>query len=105
MVGGSRQTQKFARPPFSISGVGKQLLRQGCDARGFKPLPIEIIARRRVAPTFEPQKGERKNAPGIPVQCYGCFRSSRVGVLRVFSTSGLRRLFELACRLIEERSG
>jgi hypothetical protein len=29
----------------SISGVGKTMLRQRCDARSFKPLPIEIFAR------------------------------------------------------------
>ena len=28
----------------------------------------------------------RKGDPTIPVQAYGCFRSSRVGMLRVFST-------------------
>jgi hypothetical protein len=55
-VGGSRLTENFAGVPFSISGVGKQLLRQRCDARGFKPLPIEIIARRMMAPAFEAQK-------------------------------------------------
>jgi hypothetical protein len=31
-------------------------LRQRCDARGFKPLRIEIIAKQKVAPAFEPQK-------------------------------------------------
>jgi hypothetical protein len=31
-------------------------LRQRCDARGFKRLPIEIIARGKVAPAFEPWK-------------------------------------------------
>ena len=34
----------------------RHVLRQRCDARGFRPLPIEIIARRKVAPAFEPQK-------------------------------------------------
>ena len=33
------------------------LLRQRCDARGFEPLPIEIIAKRKVAPALEPQTG------------------------------------------------
>jgi hypothetical protein len=81
--GGCGSPRKFAGAPnVSVSNV----LRQRCDARGFNPLPIEILARRKVAPTFEPQKGARKNAPGIRVQCYGCLRSSRVGVLRVFST-------------------
>jgi hypothetical protein len=32
------------------------MLRQRCDAGLFKPLLIEIIARRRVAPAFEPKK-------------------------------------------------
>jgi hypothetical protein len=62
------------------------VLRLRCDARRFKRSAIEIIAAQKVAPTFEPQKGEQKDGPCIPVQCYGCLRSSRVGVLRVFST-------------------
>jgi hypothetical protein len=70
----------------SISGVGKRMLRWRCDARVCMPLLIEILARQKVAPAFEPQKGEQKDGPRIPVQCYGCLRSSRVGVLRVFST-------------------
>ena len=32
------------------------MLRLRCDACGFKPLTIEIIARQKVAPAFEPQK-------------------------------------------------
>jgi hypothetical protein len=32
------------------------MLRRRCDVRGFKSLPIEIIARQKVAPAFEPQK-------------------------------------------------
>jgi hypothetical protein len=32
------------------------LLRQRCDARGFEPLPIEIIAEQKVALAFEAQK-------------------------------------------------
>jgi hypothetical protein len=32
------------------------LLRPRCDARGFKPMPIEILAKQKVAPAFEPQK-------------------------------------------------
>jgi hypothetical protein len=39
---------------FSISGVGKTMLRQRCDAGLFKPLLIEMIARQTVAPAFEP---------------------------------------------------
>jgi hypothetical protein len=31
------------------------MLRERCDARVFKPLLIEIIARQKVAPAFEPQ--------------------------------------------------
>ena len=62
------------------------MLRWRCDARVFRPLPIEIIARQKVASAFEPQKGERKDGPSIRVQCYGCLRSIRVVVLRVFST-------------------
>ena len=36
------------------------MLRWRCDARVFRPLPIEIIARQKVAPAFE-QEGERKD--------------------------------------------
>jgi hypothetical protein len=39
------------------------VLRQRCDARGFKSLPIEIIARRKVAPAFEPQRDRRAGSP------------------------------------------
>jgi hypothetical protein len=46
--------QKFAGTPFSITV--RQLLRQGCDARVFKPLLLEIAARQKAAPAFEPQK-------------------------------------------------
>jgi hypothetical protein len=55
MVGGLRFSQKFGRAPFSISSV-RQLLRPRCDARLLKPLPIEIIARQKVSPAFEPIK-------------------------------------------------
>jgi hypothetical protein len=59
-------------------GIKAILLRQRCDARGFEPLRIEIIAKRKVAPGFEPQKAGRMNlatrivsgrasAPRIPV--------------------------------------
>jgi hypothetical protein len=41
--------------PFSIQSE-KQLLRPRCDAWVFKPLQIEIIARQKDAPAFEPQK-------------------------------------------------
>jgi hypothetical protein len=37
-------------------GLFCNLLRRRCDARGFKPLPIEIIAKRKVALAFEPQR-------------------------------------------------
>ena len=66
MVGGGRGSpRKFAGAPYSISTV-RQLLRQRCDARGFTPLPIEIIARRKAAPAFEPQKVSRRTAPPPP---------------------------------------
>src|SRR3984957_768639 len=58
MVGGAlRFARKFAGAPFSVSSVRKQSLRQRCDARGFKPLPIEIIAQRRVTPALSPKIG------------------------------------------------
>jgi hypothetical protein len=39
------------------------VLRQRCDARRFKKSPIEIIARQKVAPAFEPQKLSRAFEP------------------------------------------
>jgi hypothetical protein len=85
MVGGvSGLPTKFAGAPYQASEGN--VLRQRCDARGFTLPPIEIIARRKVAPAFEATEGERKNGPSTPVQSYGCLRSSRVVVLRVFST-------------------
>jgi hypothetical protein len=43
----------------------KQLLQRRCDARGFGPLPIEIIAKRKVALAFEQA---RDRAPEPPMQ-------------------------------------
>src|ERR1700733_6092506 len=42
------------------------MLRWRCDARVFKPLLIEIIARQKVAPAFEPEKVSRRTAPRPP---------------------------------------
>ena len=42
------------------------MLRWRCDAWVFKPLLIEIIARRKVAPAFEPQKVSGRMAPPRP---------------------------------------
>src|ERR1700722_17872572 len=39
-----------------------------CDARVLSPLPIEIIARQKVAPAFEPQKASGRGPPATP--CY-----------------------------------
>jgi hypothetical protein len=64
MVGGSRLTGIICRAPLQVSEGN--VLRQRCDARGVKPLPIEIIARQKVAPAFEPQKVSRRTAPPAP---------------------------------------
>jgi hypothetical protein len=60
---GARSPRKFAgAPTSSVSNV----LRQRCDARGFTPLPIEIIAARKVAPAFEPRNCRGRTAgPGL----------------------------------------
>ena len=63
MVGGSRFARKFAGPHSGVKGT---VLRQRCDARGFKPLPIEIIAQRKVVPAFEPQRVSGRMAPPPP---------------------------------------
>jgi hypothetical protein len=61
MVGGLRFAGNFAWAPFQVTEGN--VLRQRCDARGFTPLPIEIIARQKVARAFEAQKGEQKESP------------------------------------------
>jgi hypothetical protein len=53
MVGGVALTQKNLPGPHAASE--NQLLQRRCDARLFKPLPIEIVARQKVASAFEPQ--------------------------------------------------
>jgi hypothetical protein len=63
IVGGVAVQQKICRAPFSISSVKNRLLRQRCDARDFTPLPIEILARRKVTPAFEPQRDRRAGSP------------------------------------------
>ena len=58
--GGSRLTRKFASPS---SRFARKLLRQRCDTRGFNLFPIETVARRMVAPAFEPEKASGRRAP------------------------------------------
>jgi hypothetical protein len=55
MVGGRREPEKFA-DFISRFNIGKAKLRQRCDGGVLTPPPIEIIARRKVAPAFVPQK-------------------------------------------------
>jgi hypothetical protein len=63
------------RSPENLAGAPQSnLLRQRCDARRFEPLPIEIVAKRKVALAFEPQKdrragsrkGEKRSCTGLP---------------------------------------
>jgi hypothetical protein len=51
MVGGISITGKYCWASFF-----SRLLRRRCDRRGFERSTIEIIAQRRVALAFEPQK-------------------------------------------------
>jgi hypothetical protein len=53
--GGVAAHRKICRARFPISSV-RQVLRPRCDARVFKRPAIEIIARQKVAPAFEPKK-------------------------------------------------
>jgi hypothetical protein len=53
--GGRREPEKFA-DFISRFNIGKAKLRQRCDGGVLTPPPIEIIARRKVAPAFEPKK-------------------------------------------------
>jgi hypothetical protein len=59
--GGCSSPEKFAGAPYQASE--SHVLRQRCDACGFTLLPIEIIARRKVAPAFEPQRDRRAGSP------------------------------------------
>ena len=60
-VGGTVGQEELARAPHQASEGN--VLRQRCDARLFKPLPIEIIARRKVTPAFEPQNPSGRGTP------------------------------------------
>jgi hypothetical protein len=64
------------------------MLRWRCDARVLKPLLIEIIARQKVAPAFEPQKVSGRGAPAFecnamdasgPAELSGCARFQHEG--------------------------
>ncbi len=54
--GASRGQLQNLPTPFTVSRDRKQLLRQRCDVHGSSRAQIEIIARRKVAPAFEPKK-------------------------------------------------
>ena len=56
MVGGLRFARKFAGPHFPFQSWDNVATALRCS--GFKPLPIEIIARRKVAPAFDPQSAD-----------------------------------------------
>ena len=62
--GGWRFARKFAGAPFQASEGN--VLRQRCDARGFTPLRIEIIAKRKVAPAFAATRGRAEEWPQHP---------------------------------------
>jgi hypothetical protein len=69
MVGGSRPTRKFVSRIFHFRRRKKNVamaLRWRCDARVCMPLLIEILARQKVGPPFEPQKfsSVRMDRPG-----------------------------------------
>ena len=53
--GGRGQLENLLAPFLTVSRVRKQLLRRVSYARVFKPLPIEILARRKVAPPLSPE--------------------------------------------------
>ena len=55
MVGGSRLTQKICRDPI-FHFKRQTIVATALRCAPFQPLPIEIIARQKVAPAFEPQK-------------------------------------------------
>src|ERR1700722_16626224 len=61
------QPENLPGPPIQGSDGG--FVRHRCDARGFTPLPIEIIARQKVAPAFEPQKVSSRTAPLDKTPC------------------------------------
>jgi hypothetical protein len=66
------------------------MLRWRCDARVFEPLLIEIIARQKVAPAFEPQKVSGRGPPAsecnamdasgpAALACCPCFQHEACG--------------------------
>jgi hypothetical protein len=61
--GGLRFRQKFCRGPFREPEGN--VLRQCCDACGFKQSTIEIMARQMVARALEPQKLTSGRPPGL----------------------------------------
>jgi hypothetical protein len=52
--------QKIWRGPIFHFSRQTQLLRRRCDASASKPLPVEIIAKRKVAPAFEAGSNRRR---------------------------------------------
>jgi hypothetical protein len=62
------------------------VLRQRCDARGFTLLPIENIARRKVAPAFEPQKLSWVEGPARATSADGAKRGCETRTARAYET-------------------
>jgi hypothetical protein len=58
--------QEICRGPIVHFQRQKTIVATALRCGGFNPLPIEIIARRKVTPTFEPEKGERNGGPQHP---------------------------------------
>ena len=74
MVWGGIFIWEFARGPISERSE-RTLLRPRCYARGLEPLRIEIIAKRKVAPTFEWIGRARlgpETGPAAPMQISVC---------------------------------
>jgi hypothetical protein len=63
MVGGCVSAKNICRGPLFQSATKQQSLRQRCDAPGFEPLPIEIIAERKVALALSHREIGERAAP------------------------------------------
>jgi hypothetical protein len=84
MVGGLRFAREICRGPNF-----KRQKAMCCDSVAMRAVSsrrqLKSLRDERWRLPLKPWEGEQKKGPIPAVQSYGCLRSSRVGVLRVFS--------------------
>ena len=106
MVGGRASPKSAAGAPFSISGVGRQLLRQRCDVRRFLAAATRnprktkggagLLSHRRGAEEWPHNPSAMLWMPQVQPSC----RAALVFNMRLAAI-----IPDLACRPIEERLG